>query len=80
MVGIGKKYADLLMNIVMSSAAILESFVPDFLNDREEGKKWNKKQILGHLIDSAYNNHQRIIRTEEQGNMIYRGYDLTECR
>ena len=26
--------------------------------------KWSKKEILGHLIDSATNNHQRIIRAQ----------------
>lgn len=26
--------------------------------------KWSKKQILGHLIDSAANNHQRFIRIQ----------------
>ena len=26
--------------------------------------KWSKKQILGHLIDSAANNHQRFVRIQ----------------
>lgn len=26
--------------------------------------KWSKKQIVGHLIDSATNNHQRFVRTQ----------------
>jgi hypothetical protein len=26
--------------------------------------KWSKKEILGHLIDSASNNHQRFIRAQ----------------
>jgi hypothetical protein len=26
--------------------------------------KWNKKEILGHLIDSATNNHQRFVRAQ----------------
>jgi hypothetical protein len=26
--------------------------------------KWSKKQIIGHLIDSAANNHQRFIRAQ----------------
>lgn len=26
--------------------------------------KWTKKQVLGHLIDSAANNHQRFVRTQ----------------
>lgn len=27
-------------------------------------EKWSKKQILGHLIDSAANNHQRFVRIQ----------------
>jgi hypothetical protein len=27
--------------------------------------RWSKKQILGHLIDSAANNHQRFVRAQE---------------
>lgn len=27
-------------------------------------EKWSKKQIIGHLIDSAANNHQRFVRTQ----------------
>ena len=33
------------------------------------GSKWRLKEILGHLIDSACNNHQRIIRLQD-GNLI----------
>lgn len=29
--------------------------------------KWSRKQILGHLIDSATNNHQRFVRVEPDG-------------
>jgi DinB superfamily len=27
--------------------------------------KWSRKQILGHLIDSAANNHQRFVRAQQ---------------
>ena len=27
-------------------------------------QKWSKKEILGHLIDSATNNHQRFVRVQ----------------
>lgn len=30
--------------------------------------KWSKKQILGHLIDSATNNHQRFVRAQFEHN------------
>ncbi len=29
---------------------------------REKPGRWSKKEILGHLIDSASNNHQRFVR------------------
>lgn len=37
------------------------------------GSIWTKKQVLGHLIDSAVNNHQRFIRTqfEERPQIAY---------
>lgn len=35
----------------------------DFTNKPQAGK-WSKKEILGHLIDSATNNHQRFIRAQ----------------
>jgi hypothetical protein len=35
----------------------------DFTNKPEPGK-WSKKEILGHLIDSATNNHQRFVRAQ----------------
>jgi hypothetical protein len=31
-------------------------------------EKWSKKEILGHLIDSATNNHQRFIRAQFENN------------
>ena len=31
--------------------------------------KWSIKEILGHLIDSATNNHQRIVRMQELANI-----------
>jgi hypothetical protein len=35
--------------------------------------KWSKKEILGHLIDSAANNHQRFVRAqfEDSPNIAY---------
>ena len=34
------------------------------LNRKPAPNKWSKKEILGHLIDSAANNHQRFIRSQ----------------
>jgi hypothetical protein len=37
--------------------------------------KWSRKEILGHLIDSAMNNHQRIVRLQLQSRLELPGYD-----
>ncbi|HSB09285.1 MAG TPA: nitroreductase family protein [Blastocatellia bacterium] len=36
---------------------------------------WSAKQELGHLIDSAANNHQRIVRAQLEDNLALPGYD-----
>ena len=37
--------------------------------------QWTAKQILGHLIDSAANNHQRFVRVQFMDNLVFPGYD-----
>ncbi len=37
--------------------------------------KWTRKQLLGHLIDSCSNNHQRIVRGMSQTEVVFPGYD-----
>ena len=36
--------------------------------------KWSRKQILGHLVDSASNNHQRFVRATIAGDLIFPPY------
>src|SRR5438093_7395776 len=40
--------------------------------------KWSKKEILGHLIDSAANNHQRFVRLQLTPVLNLPGYDGDE--
>lgn len=50
--------------------------VPDILAEISEENmsakplpnKWSKKEVLGHLIDSATNNHQRFVRGQFELN------------
>ena len=37
--------------------------------------KWSPKQVIGHLIDSASNNHQRFVRANFTDDLIFAGYD-----
>ena len=40
---------------------------------------WSRKQVIGHLIDSASNNHQRFVRAVLQGSLDFPGYDQDGC-
>ncbi len=41
-------------------------------------EKWSKREILGHLIDSAANNHQRFVRVANSGALEFTRYDADE--
>ena len=41
---------------------------------RVEGK-WSPREILGHLIDSAANNHQRFVRAQFTDDLVFAGYE-----
>lgn len=46
----------------------------DAAADRGAGK-WVAKEILGHLIDSAANNHQRFVRAPASDPFVWPGYE-----
>jgi hypothetical protein len=37
--------------------------------------KWSRKEIMGHLIDSAANNHQRFVRAQFTDELVFPGYE-----
>jgi hypothetical protein len=37
--------------------------------------KWSPQQIIGHLIDSAANNHQRFVRAQFTSDLVCPGYE-----
>jgi len=43
---------------------LLENISEKEFHEKPDPAKWSKKQILGHLIDSATNNHQRFVRCQ----------------
>jgi hypothetical protein len=43
---------------------LLSKIKEDNFSSKPSSDKWSKKEILGHLIDSATNNHQRFVRVQ----------------
>ena len=42
---------------------------------RPGADKWSVKEILGHLVDSAANNHQRFVRAQFTDDLVFPGYE-----
>ncbi len=42
---------------------------------RPAAQTWSPKEVLGHLIDSAANNHQRFVRAQETDALRLPGYE-----
>src|SRR5437879_12400626 len=39
------------------------------------GDHWSSKQIIGHLIDSAANNHARFVMAQLKEDLLFAGYE-----
>jgi hypothetical protein len=64
-----------LSTIVSQSRGKLQALSEkEVMRERGAGK-WVKKEILGHLIDSAFNNHQRFVRAQMTERLVWPGYD-----
>jgi hypothetical protein len=53
-----------LENILNEVAPKLEKLSEEHVSIRRSPEKWSRKEVMGHLIDSAFNNHQRFVRMQ----------------
>ena len=53
----------------------LEKLEEKSVNRKLAPEQWSPKEELGHLLDSAVNNHQRIVRAQLQDNPAMPGYE-----
>jgi hypothetical protein len=61
--------------------ALLNAINNVTFSEKPNAEKWSKKEILGHLIDSATNNHQRFVRSqfEQTPTIIYDQNNWNKC-
>jgi hypothetical protein len=70
-----KQIADDLLITVNHAQSLLEAIPESKASLKPQPNKWSPKEILGHLIDSASNNHQRFVRAALQSELTFPGYD-----
>ena len=59
-----KRIASELAIVVEEAGTVLNSLTSQQWEESSAEGKWTRKEILGHLIDSAANNHHRFIRAQ----------------
>jgi hypothetical protein len=66
--------ADDLLRVVDASRSALQSMSDAQAAIPRAAGKWSAKQMVGHLIDSAANNHQRFVRAQQGSEHEFPGY------
>jgi hypothetical protein len=67
-----------LRGVVDQASPRLARISGDEAARKESPEKWSKKEILGHLIDSASTNHQRFVRACYGAAVDFPGYKQNE--
>lgn len=63
---------------VDQASVVLARMKPNEVSSKENSDKWSKKEILGHLIDSAANNHQRFVRASYNAAATFPQYSQND--
>lgn len=64
-----------LRSIIGSSAPRLRALLPERTAAPVAPGKWTPKQIIGHLVDSATNNHRRFVLAQMKDDLRFGGYE-----
>src|ERR1039457_5290837 len=65
----------LLRALIERLPARLTNLSGDQVQRKRSSSEWSIKEELGHLLDSAANNHQRIVRAQLEESPAMPGYD-----
>lgn len=64
-----------LERLVDAAEVALDRQPAELTAQRPRPESWSKREILGHLIDSAANNHQRFVRAQHVDELHFPGYE-----
>jgi hypothetical protein len=68
---------DFRETIVSATARLRE--IPEVVSRKKDAPDdWAPIEILGHLIDSAANNHQRFVRAQFTADLVFPGYEQNQ--
>jgi len=64
-----------LSSVIADALPLLSAMTDHVAAQKPAPDKWSSKEILGHLIDSAANNHQRLVRLQLEREISLPGYE-----
>jgi hypothetical protein len=64
-----------LRNAIRKATPLLRQIGDEASRQPPRPGKWSPREVIGHLIDSASNNHQRFVRALFQDDLVFPGYD-----
>jgi hypothetical protein len=67
--------ASALRTLVERTVPVLLALPDAEVMRRPAPDTWSPKEILGHLVDSAANNHQRFVRAQGRDDLTFEGYE-----
>ena len=73
-----KDIARQIRSFISTIEPLLSRMNHDDMGFKPDPHKWSKKEILGHLIDSAANNHQRFVRAVNKAAVQFPTYNQDE--
>ena len=67
--------AELLRESVSAALPLLERIGDEESAEPRAPGKWSPREVLGHLVDSAANNHGRFVRAQLAEDLVFPGYE-----
>lgn len=72
---VNRQHASEIREVVAAAAPELRCLTDAEVSAPRVPGGWSKLEILGHLIDSACNNHQRFVRAQQVEELSFPSYD-----
>lgn len=63
---------------IVSAKARLSDIPEAQSRQKNSPDDWSPVEVLGHLIDSAANNHQRFVRAQFTDDLVFSGYEQNQ--
>lgn len=70
-----REFLDDFRHTIVSATARLRDMSDAQSSRKNAPDEWSAKETLGHLIDSAANNHQRFVRAQFTDDLAFPGYE-----